>query len=33
VIDPQGNIRYQRTGHDEDGLFQKRLDWMIETSR
>jgi peroxiredoxin len=30
VIDPLGNIRFQVTGFENDGLFERRLEWMID---
>jgi len=30
VIDPAGNIRFHLTGYEDDGLFTRKLDWMIE---
>ena len=30
VFDPQGNIRFHIAGFDNDGLFEKKIDWMLE---
>jgi peroxiredoxin len=30
VFDPEGNIRFHIVGFDDDGLFEKKIDWMLE---
>jgi peroxiredoxin len=32
VFDREGNIRFHVTGFDDDGLFEKKIDWMIEAA-
>lgn len=32
VFDPEGNIRFHITGHDDDGLLASKLEWMIQAA-
>jgi thiol-disulfide isomerase/thioredoxin len=32
VFDPEGNMRFHIIGYDDDGLFERKLEWMIDAA-
>jgi hypothetical protein len=32
IVDPAGEIRFHVTGFENDGMFARKLDWMIEAA-
>lgn len=32
VIDREGNVRFHIKGFDDDGIFEQRIDWMVEAA-